>query len=51
MVSSELLLHDAAVFGHKEIAELLIAAGVDVNANGIIGWTPLFEPIHPLKYY
>ena len=32
----------AATFGHKEIAELLIAKGVDVNAvGGLLGWTPL----------
>jgi len=35
-------LHLAATFGHKEIAELLIDKGVDVNAvGGLLGWTPL----------
>ena len=26
-------LHEAATYGHKEVAELLIAAGADVNAE------------------
>ena len=30
-------MHQAAQFGHKEIAELLIAAGADVNAKILIG--------------
>ena len=35
-------LHRAATFGHKEIAELLIDKGADVNAmGGLLGWTPL----------
>ena len=34
------LLH-AAFGGHKEIVELLIAKGADVNAKGSSGWTPL----------
>ena len=35
-------LHLAATFGHKEIAELLIDKGADVNAmGGLLGWTPL----------
>jgi ankyrin repeat protein len=34
-------LHSAALFDHKEIIELLIAAGADVNAKGIAEWTPL----------
>ena len=29
------------VFGHKEIAELLIAKGADVNAKSVHGDTPL----------
>ena len=33
-------MHDAA-FGHKEIAELLIAKGADVNARGFFGSTTL----------
>jgi ankyrin repeat protein len=37
-------LHGAATFGHKEIAELLIAKGADVNAKGgIIKVTPLHD--------
>ena len=34
-------LHDAALNGHKEIAELLIAEGAEVNAKGKPGRTPL----------
>ena len=43
-------LHLAAYGGHKEIAELLIASGADVNAKNDVGWTPLFESLHPLKF-
>ena len=43
-------LHLAAYGGHKEIAELLIASGADVNAKNDVGWTPLFESHHPLKF-
>jgi ankyrin repeat protein len=34
-------LHWAASRGHKEIAELLIAKGADVNAKIVAGTTPL----------
>ena len=34
-------LHSAAQFGHKEIAELLIVKGADVNMKNRFGWTPL----------
>ena len=34
-------LHYAALKGQKEIAELLIAKGADVNAKYDRGWTPL----------
>ena len=34
-------LHNAAIKGREEIAELLIAAGADVNAKGVDEWTPL----------
>jgi len=34
-------LHLAAQMGHKEIVELLIAKGADVNAKCDVGWTPL----------
>jgi ankyrin repeat protein len=36
-------LHYAAYGGHKEIAELLIAEGADVNAKDEDGVTPLHE--------
>ena len=36
-----LLLHLAAQEGHKEIAELLIAKGADLNAKTVGEWTPL----------
>ena len=35
------LLHLAAGFGRKEVVELLIAAGADVNAKEIGDETPL----------
>ena len=38
-------LHGAAIEGHKEIAELLIAEGADVNAKDDDGWTPLFVAV------
>ena len=38
------LLH-AAWFGHKEIAELLIAKGADVNGKDNVGGTPLDRAI------
>ena len=34
-------LHVAANRGHKEVVELLIANGADVNAKGVDEWTPL----------
>ena len=36
-----LLCKHAAVDGRKEIAELLIAQGADVNAKTESGWNPL----------
>jgi len=39
-------LHGAALRGHKEIAELLIAKGVDVNAKNAQGWTALHWAAH-----
>ena len=42
-------MHKAAEGGHKEIVELLIAKGADVNAKGESGWlkgrTPLDSAI------
>ncbi|MDP6307260.1 MAG: ankyrin repeat domain-containing protein, partial [Verrucomicrobiota bacterium] len=34
-------LHGAVISGHKEVAELLIADGADVNAKDERGGTPL----------
>ena len=34
-------LHTAARWGYKEIIELLISSGADVNAKDDNGWTPL----------
>ena len=34
-------LHTAAAWGHKEIVELLIAKGADVNATDMYRRTPL----------
>ena len=36
-------LHLAASWGHKEVAELLIGNGADVNTKDIDGWTPLHK--------
>ena len=43
--NGETPLHDAAYGGQKEIVELLIAAGADVNAKNNIGHTPLDSAI------
>ena len=34
-------LHNAAIYGHNEVAELLIAKGANVNAKNNGGETPL----------
>ena len=33
------------VFGHKEVVELLIAKGEDINARGFLGITPLDKAV------
>ncbi len=33
-------LHDAAFWGYKEVAELLLASGASVDAEGLDGGTP-----------
>jgi ankyrin repeat protein len=33
------------VFGHKEVVELLIAKGADVNTRGFLGITPLDKAV------
>ena len=38
-------MHHAAVSGRKEIVELLIANGADVNAKDDVGTTPLHHAI------
>ena len=43
--NGETPLHDAAYGGQKEIVELLIAEGADVNAKKEDGYTPLDEAI------
>ena len=39
--NGETPLHAAALNGHKEIAELLIEKGADLNAKNVVGMTPL----------
>lgn len=39
--SEETALHLAASFGHKDIVELLLHAGADVNAEAYYHYTPL----------
>jgi hypothetical protein len=38
-------LHLAAEFGHKDVAELLLANGADVEAKAYGGWTPLLQAV------
>ncbi len=34
-------LHEAALAGHKSVAELLLANGANINATDTLGYTPL----------
>ena len=45
------LLHEAANVSRKEIVELLIAEGADVDARAFDGETPLDAAIHPIKSF
>jgi ankyrin repeat protein len=38
-------LHWAASSGHKDVAELLLAHGADVNAKNNNDWTPLYYAV------
>ena len=40
-------LHNAAEYGQKEIGELLIEKGANVNTRDVDGETPLDVAIHP----
>jgi ankyrin repeat protein len=42
-------LNRAVIAGLKDIAELLIAKGADVNAKGPWNWTPLHSAVHGSK--
>jgi cytohesin len=42
-------LDRAVIAGLKDIAELLIAKGADVNAKGTWNWTPLHSAVHGSK--
>jgi len=44
-ISGRTLLFLAAQWGHKEIVELLIAKGADVNAKSVVGEAPLDRAI------
>jgi ankyrin repeat protein len=41
--TAQTLLHFAAFAGHKEMVELLIANGAEVNARDMFGMTPLSQ--------
>ena len=45
------LLHEAANVSRKEIVELLIAEGADVDARAFDGETPLDVAIHPINSF
>ena len=38
-------LHTAAANGQKEVVELLITKGANVDAKGRLDWTPLFYAV------
>jgi len=43
--ASQTPLHFAAEFGHKDVAELLLANKADIEANTTAGWTPLLQAV------
>jgi ankyrin repeat protein len=43
--ASQSPLHLAAQYGHKDVAELLLANKADVEANAYGGWTPLLNAV------
>ena len=44
--NGDTMLNYAAFLGHKEIVELLVENGVEVNAKGLADWTPLHLAAH-----
>jgi len=43
--ASQTPLHLAAEFGHKDVAELLLANKADIEAKAAGGWTPLLQAV------
>jgi ankyrin repeat protein len=46
----DISIHEAVASGNIEPIKQHLADGADVNATDEVGWTPLFESLHPLKY-
>ena len=44
--NGDTMLNYAAYLGHKEIVELLVENGAEVNAKGLADWTPLHLAAH-----